>query len=84
MTDSNEFLLTHFSLWGTGKSHSGLNPLNKGEGGVEALECIYWPNTTSLQGCCELAHCLDTNYMISSSIIPAFSSSHVLAKLNIF
>jgi hypothetical protein len=78
MTDSDEFLSTHFSLWGTGKSHSGLYPLNKGSGGVQALECIYWLKTASLRGRYELAHCLNTESMISSSTIPVFSSSLIL------
>jgi hypothetical protein len=31
----NDFLSTHFSLWGTGKSHRGLNPVNVGGGVFE-------------------------------------------------
>jgi hypothetical protein len=34
--------------------------------------------TASPRGRCELAHCLDAESMISSSTIPAFSSSLVL------
>jgi hypothetical protein len=30
----NEFLSTHFSVWGTGKSHRGLNPVNGGGVGL--------------------------------------------------
>jgi hypothetical protein len=71
----NEFLSTHFSLWGKGKSHRGLNLVN---GGVGALECTYRLKTASPRGRCELVHYLDAESMIFSSTIPAFSSSLVL------
>jgi hypothetical protein len=46
-----------------------------GGGGVRAQECIYRLKTASPRGRCELVHCLDAESMISSSTIPAFSSS---------
>jgi hypothetical protein len=51
----------------------GLNLVEKGV--VRMLECTYQLKTASPRGRCELAHCLDAEFMISSSTIPAFSSS---------
>lgn len=65
----------HVSLWGTGKSRRGLNAVNRG--GVRALECTYWLKIASWRGCYELVHCLDAEYMISSTS-PTFSFSLVL------
>jgi hypothetical protein len=72
----NEFLSMHFSVWETGKSHGGAKYSKWGEGG-QALECTCWLKT-ALRGCCELVHCLDAE-SISSSTIPALSSSHSLS-----
>jgi hypothetical protein len=47
-------------------------------GVVQVMECAYWLKTASHQECCELTNCLDAESIISSSTIPAFSSSFVL------
>jgi hypothetical protein len=75
-TDSNEFLSTHFSLWGTGKSHRGLYPVNRGGDG--ALEYTYQLKSASPREHCELVHCLDAESIISSSTSLTFSSSLTL------
>jgi hypothetical protein len=66
----------HFSLWGTGKSHRRLNPVNRG--GVRALECTYRLKIASPRGHCELVHRLVAETVISSSTGPTFSYSLVL------
>jgi hypothetical protein len=69
-TDSDEYLSTYFSLWGTDKSYRGLNAVNRGSVGTQ--ECSYWLKIASRQGPCELAHCLVVESMISSSKSPSF------------
>jgi hypothetical protein len=54
---------------------SGLNPVNWGG---QALESTYRLKTAPPRGHCELAHCPDAESMISSSTIPAFTSSLIL------
>jgi hypothetical protein len=72
----NELISTHFSVWGTDKSHRGLNPVNKG-GGCSSTEMNLSAKSVFPRGRCGLAHFLDAESMISSSTIPAFSSSLV-------
>jgi hypothetical protein len=72
LADSNEFLSMHFSLWGIGKSHRGLNPVNRGSFGVQ--ECTYHLKIASPRGHCELTHCLDAESTISSSVSPTCQS----------
>jgi hypothetical protein len=66
----------HTFQFGEQVSQMGLNPVNSG--GVRALECTYRLKIDSWRGHCELVHCLDAESMISTSTIPAFSSSLVI------
>jgi hypothetical protein len=72
----NEFLSTHFSLWGIDKSYRGLIQVNRW--GVGALECTYLLKIASRRGNFELAHFIDAESIISSSTTSAFSSLLVL------